>query len=244
MTRNLDFRQASIGSAFAGQYVNGQITGKSGTAPLSLIPAQDAPDYMPDIPFNSGTYNSNSGSLSVSPAERILFMSNSLVGQAIRENNVITRYNWAYTNGSSGFSRNLAVGINPISILFNDDQAAVGFQVVNLNRTGQQVGSSQTGQPRFRVKFLRRDGALISEVILTPDHDKLIAFARCGGAADIAGIQVTNTTKSGLAFDDFIFGVPRAVPKTHSNEGPLSRLNETQALNNPLHVDLCSFYTS
>ncbi len=136
------------------------------------------------------------------------------------------------------------MGLEPISVLFKEDQTAVGFRIVRLNRIEQSSGSSQTGQPRFRVKFFRRDGVLISEVILTPDRDKYVAFARCGGAADIAGIQITNSTKSGLAFDDFIFGMPHTAPSPSPDENPLSQLAEEPSLDNPLNVDLCSFYTS
>ncbi|HIP23558.1 MAG TPA: hypothetical protein EYG79_08215 [Rhodobacteraceae bacterium] len=81
-------------------------------------------------------------------------------------------------------------------------------------------------------------------MILPPDQDKFVAFAHCGGAADIAGIQITNTTKSGLAFDDFIFGVPQAAPNTPSNDDPRTLPDETRAMDTPLQVDLCSFYTS
>jgi len=98
--------------------------------------------------------------------------------------------------------------------------------------------------PRFRIKFFRRDGVMISEVIMTPDRDKYVAFARCGQAADIAGIQITNSTESGLGYDDFIFGVPQSEPIAIPQSSPLSQPGDAPDQDNPLRVQLCSYFTS
>ncbi len=233
--RPLRANGARFGNTYNGQYANGQITGTQASDPLSL---RVFAGNLPSISTSSlrpGTYDSITGNQSATFTEGNGSPSLSVLGMNIDGNNLITRSSWdVIRRQAQTWEQSFAIGLAAVTILFDEDQFAVGFRVIRLNRTGQNYSNlGQTGKPRFRVKFFRRDGVLISEVILTPDRDKYVAFARCGQASDIAGIQITNSTSSGLGYDDFIFGVP-----VGQEAG-----NREETLN-PLEVQLCSIFTS
>jgi hypothetical protein len=95
-----------------------------------------------------------------------------------------------------------------------------------------------------QVKFFRRDGSLISEIIFSLNQTAQIAFARCGETVDIAGVQITNSSVGGFAIDDIIFGVPQADPIAPSQSAPLTQPNGAPNQDNPLQVDLCTYFTS
>lgn len=92
------------------------------------------------------------------------------------------------------------VGIEPVSMIFEENQTAVGFSIISLNRTSQRRWvQSSSPDTSVQVKFYRRNGSLISQVSFYLEGTHHLAFARCGGAIDIAGIQITNSSEVGLA---------------------------------------------
>lgn len=245
----LSFESIEFSTAFIGQYVNRNITGRIVTSPIHLTQGGFLVDGNSLVPrISLPRYGQNH----ITELRELDRTEHSLIGLNSAETGTVLSSVIDYSSIQAPMgnrqidSARQMTGIYPVTLIFDEDQFAVGFKAVQLFRNDQipYVSRPAFSEPRFRVKFFRRDGALISEVILTPDHDKFVAFARCGGAADIAGIQITNTTKSGLAFDDFMFGVPHAEPSTPSNDGTLSQPDKTRPPDNPLQVDLCSFYTS
>lgn len=116
--------------------------------------------------------------------EFVFFMSNQLKGMA-----------------PPGYPEKDAGGEGAVSILFDRDQSALGFRVTSEPRPDTAVPKG-----RMTVAFYRRDGTLIDrhEVEL----QWLLAgygFARTNGAADIAGISITNRDPQGVMIDDVIF---------------------------------------
>jgi len=239
----LAFESAAIGTVFAEQYENGQITGRYARDPLSFEIIENVSASPPERDLVPGTFNT-SGTYT----ETQINYPSQLLGLAISNNNTITTNNWLFRSRSRlGWMRTNVVGQNPVSILFNEDQFAVGFRVIPLNNFEQRgLNSQQTGFPRLRIKFFRRNSTMISEIVLTPDQSKYLAFARCGQGADIGGIQITNSTKTGLAFDDFIFDLPDwGVPPDEANESvQVPRQPNSLVEDNPLQIELCAYYIS
>lgn len=108
-----------------------------------------------------------------------------------------------YTNvingfGPARFPKREAQGEGALAILFDDDQAALSFDIL-----GGEDGSAQ-------IMFLRRDGSLIDTVSIAPLSDKAFGFMRQGLRPDIAGFVITNDDPEGIALDNLRFG---AVPQ-------------------------------
>ena len=144
-----------------------------------------------------------------------------------------------------GWDDHSAIGIEPIALMFDSDQTAVGFTLVYLDRRTQipYVGSTMY-DTLVQIKFFRRDGSLISELDFPLYQTARFAFARCGETVDIAGLQITNSSRTGFAVDDIIFGMPGDEALSQAQTGPLTQPDQDPNQNNPLQVDLCSYYTS
>lgn len=96
--------------------------------------------------------------------------------------------------GSAGFPKRDAQGEGAIAILFDEDQSALALDV-----RGGEKG-------RGNVLFLRRDGAVLALVPVQPLGEFELGFYRTNGAADIAGLVLTNRDPQGIALDTIRFG--------------------------------------
>jgi hypothetical protein len=96
--------------------------------------------------------------------------------------------------GPAGFPRRNAQGEGAISFLFDEDQSALSFQI-----RGGEEGPAE-------VRFLTRNGELISTVNLPAPGEHAFGFVRANGASDIAGVTVTNSDPQGIALDNIRFG--------------------------------------
>lgn len=97
--------------------------------------------------------------------------------------------------GPVGFPSFNAIGEGSLAVLFDADQSELGLDILATER----------GMATFN--FFRRDGSLIDTLVF--DFTNLLdgprAFRREGGAADIAGLTVTNNDPFGLAYDNLRF---------------------------------------
>ncbi len=102
----------------------------------------------------------------------------------------------AVLNGyaSAGFPRREAQGEGAIAVLFDTDQSAL-----SLHLRGGEDGSAE-------VMFLARDGSVLARNVVSPVGEFDLGFLRAGGAADIAGLVLTNTDPQGIALDTIRFG--------------------------------------
>lgn len=98
--------------------------------------------------------------------------------------------------GMSGYPRRDAQGEGAISVLFDNDQSALAFDL-----RGGEAGTAT-------VSFLRRDGSVIHTMPVSPVGENAVGFLRADGSADIAGFVMTNTDPQGLALDTLRFGKP------------------------------------
>lgn len=96
-------------------------------------------------------------------------------------------------HGPAGFPRAEAVGEGAIAIEFDDDQAALAFDL-----RGGEHGT-------LTVVFLRRDGSEIARLRLSDLGEERYGFARSPGLADIAGILLFNDDPQGIAIDNLAF---------------------------------------
>ncbi|MEZ5715474.1 MAG: hypothetical protein R3D85_10065 [Paracoccaceae bacterium] len=96
-------------------------------------------------------------------------------------------------NGPGGFPRENAVGEGAIAVEFDNDQAALAFDL-----RGGEAGS-------LEITFLRRDGSEIARLAVSPLGEESYGFARQGNLADIAGILITNRDPQGVAIDNLAF---------------------------------------
>lgn len=96
--------------------------------------------------------------------------------------------------GPAGFPRDNAQGEGALAVLFDEDQAALGFDVL-----GGEDGAA------FLV-FLARDGRVIDRLRLDGLREREFAFRRSTGQADIAGFVLTNDDPQGIAIDNLRFG--------------------------------------
>ena len=103
-------------------------------------------------------------------------------------NNVLNGY------GTAGYPKRDGQGEGAIAFLFDEDQAAVAFQL-----RGGEAGVAH-------VTFLMRDGMVLATLDLPPAGEHPYGFVRSNGTSDIAGIIVTNTDPQGLAIDNIRFG--------------------------------------
>lgn len=108
-------------------------------------------------------------------------------------NNVLNGY------GVAGYPRRNAQGEGAIAFLFDEDQSALSFQL-----RGGEAGIAQ-------VRFLARDGTVLSTLDLPPAREHAYGFLRANGANDIAGVVLTNTDPQGLAIDNIRFDRAREV---------------------------------
>lgn len=119
------------------------------------------------------------------------------------EGEVFSIHRLGYTNvingfGPARFPKREAQGEGALAILFDDDQAAMSFDIL-----GGEDGAAH-------VMFLRRDGTLIDTLTIAPLSDRAFGFMRQGLRPDIAGIVITNDDPEGIALDNLRFG---AVPQ-------------------------------
>ena len=103
-------------------------------------------------------------------------------------NNVLNGY------GVSGYPKRNAQGEGAISFLFDENQSALSFQI-----RGGEEGAAE-------VRFLTRDGHLISTLSLHATGEHAFGFLRADGTSDIAGVTVTNVDPQGIALDNIRFG--------------------------------------
>lgn len=98
--------------------------------------------------------------------------------------------------GPAGFPRRNAQGEGAISVLFDQDQPALAFDL-----RGGENGFA-------RILFLRRDGSLIAETPIQNLGEFAVGFRRQGDVPDIAGFVLMNIDPQGLAIDNIRFGPP------------------------------------
>lgn len=96
--------------------------------------------------------------------------------------------------GHAGFPKREAQGEGAIAILFDEDQSALTIDL----RGGEQG--------RADVLFLRRNGAVLARVPVTPVGEFALGFVRDQDKADIAGVVINNTDPQGIALDAIRFG--------------------------------------
>ncbi|MEP4978686.1 hypothetical protein [Ascidiaceihabitans sp.] len=96
--------------------------------------------------------------------------------------------------GRAAFPSRDGQGEGAISILFDEDQAALAFDI-----RGGEGG-------RARVMFLRRDGSVITTLRVQRLHEYAVGFERNNGVVDIAGVIIMNDDPQGLALDNLRFG--------------------------------------
>ena len=96
-------------------------------------------------------------------------------------------------HGPRGFPNPEAVGEGAISVVFDRDQTAFGFDI-----RGGESGAAT-------VVFLRRDGSIIASLGLGPLAEKSYAFVRRMGENDIAGFLFENTDPQGVSLDNLRF---------------------------------------
>lgn len=96
--------------------------------------------------------------------------------------------------GPASWPKVAAQGEGAISVLFDEDQPALALDIL-----GGERGP-------LRIAFWSRSGTLLHTERLTTTHPLTLGFARRGGAADIAGLSITNTDPQGLAIDNLRFG--------------------------------------
>ncbi|WP_144007146.1 PEP-CTERM sorting domain-containing protein, partial [Pelomonas sp. KK5] len=97
-------------------------------------------------------------------------------------------------------------GFGAISARFASGQSSLGFQVRDAD-----------GGPAF-LSLYRADGSLIQTVTIAALDSSFYAFARSGGAADIAGFSLTTRDSYyGIAIDELKFAAAAApVPEPAS----------------------------
>lgn len=98
-------------------------------------------------------------------------------------------------NGPAGFPNFNAIGEGALSILFESDQSEFGIEL-----EGVEFGC-------ITFDFFRRDGSPIDSETICGAQAQPYAFRRVGNVTDIAGVVMTNTDPSGLAFDNVRFSM-------------------------------------
>lgn len=109
--------------------------------------------------------------------------------------------------GPAGFPALEARGEGAVAILFDHDQAALGFRV--HTEYPDPLGQRPVQDGRIEVRFLARDGALLARITLdSVSGISELGFRRAGQRRDIAGILILNTDPGGIALDDIRFARP------------------------------------
>ncbi|UWR21442.1 hypothetical protein [Sulfitobacter sp. S190] len=121
-----------------------------------------------------------------------------LAGAPGQNLSVVTFWGVSVLNGygPAGYPRREAQGEGAIAVLFDRDQSALSLHI-----RGGEAGAA-------RVRFLRRDGAMIADLSVSPLGEHSIGFLRAQAGADIAGLVITNTDPQGIALDTIQFGKP------------------------------------
>lgn len=96
-------------------------------------------------------------------------------------------------HGPAAFPRTEAVGEGAIAIEFDNDQAAIGFDL-----RGGENGT-------LDILFLRRDGSEITRLRIGPLAEESYGFARADNIPDIAGILIVNSDPQGISIDNLAF---------------------------------------
>jgi hypothetical protein len=109
--------------------------------------------------------------------------------------------------GPAGFPALQARVEGAVSILFDDDQAALGLRI--HTDYPDPLGQRPRGPGRIEFWFFARDGTELARIA----HDtgpgiSEFGYRRTGGRRDIAGILILNTDPGGIAVDDIIFASP------------------------------------
>lgn len=105
--------------------------------------------------------------------------------------------------GPAGFPSRDAIGSGAFAVLFPNDTAQFGFQLIGSNN-----GTAT-------LDFFMRDGALIDSIVLASLADTSYGFRRERGIQDIAGISIFNSDDGGIAFDNLQYDArPLPVPGT------------------------------
>ena len=109
-----------------------------------------------------------------------------------------------FMSSEDGLPKYVAVG-DPVAILFEVDQAALGFLVAAELKPD---GPAEPG--RIAVTFYRRNGSVIDTLDIALDWAlQGYGFRRAGNIADIAGVAITNRDPAGIGIDDIIFDYGR-----------------------------------
>lgn len=113
--------------------------------------------------------------------------------------------NAVFPVGPAGFPALEARGEGALAILFDDDQAAMGFKL--HADYPDPLGRRLNGE--VEVRFFARNGALIA-VHRHATMPGVLAFGYRRGdkAPGIAGVLILNTDPGGIALDDIIFAKP------------------------------------
>ena len=98
--------------------------------------------------------------------------------------------------GPTGFPRRNAQGEGAVAVPFEQDQAAIAFDV-----RGGENGSAF-------VQFLRRDGSVIAQNPIRQLGEYAVGFHRKDDVPDIAGFVLMNSDPQGLAIDNIRFDQP------------------------------------
>lgn len=98
--------------------------------------------------------------------------------------------------GPAAFPRRNAQGEGAISVMFDEDQPALAFDL-----RGGEGGYAD-------VQFLRRDGSIITQLNIKKVSEYAVGFKRKDSVSDIAGFVLMNVDPQGLAIDNLRFGPP------------------------------------
>ncbi|MDU8926425.1 hypothetical protein RXV86_03410 [Alisedimentitalea sp. MJ-SS2] len=96
-------------------------------------------------------------------------------------------------HGPGAFPRTEAVGEGAIAIEFDNDQAAIAFDL-----RGGEDGT-------LDISFLRRDGTEITRLRIGALSEESFGFVRRGNVPDIAGILILNDDPQGISIDNLAF---------------------------------------
>ncbi len=102
-----------------------------------------------------------------------------------------------------------------IVFTFEAEQFLVGFQLTEFE-TALPVQSTDTEERvgrTYYVRLFRRDGSLLGDFRMPIQPNQYVAFQRCVGIRDIAGVWISARTPTGFAIDNLIYdSEPTEVP--------------------------------